>query len=199
MLDSKTDGKGLGFEEYAALLQHAQCVAGAVPQREHHMATVQGFAVRKHHPFDLAFLDEQVGNPALEPHFTAARDDLLAHCGHHTRQAKGADVRLAHEENFCRRTSAHEFMHHLAAVEFRILDLAVEFAVGKQTRATLAKLHVGLRRQRVPLPQRPGVAGATSHVAAAFQHDGFEAQLREQQRGEQPTGTKPHDQRTFFE
>ncbi len=199
MLDAKADGEGLGLEEYAPLLQHAQRVAGAVPQRQHHVATVQRFAVGQHHAFDLAILDEQVGDLALEAHFTAQRDDLLAHRGHHAGQAKGADVRLAHEEDFCRRAGAHELVHHLAAVELRVLDLAVELAVGEQARAALAKLHIGFGRQRVLLPQRPGVAGATAHVAAAFQHDGLEAHLRQQQRREQAAGTKAHDQRTFLE
>ena len=32
----------------------------------------------------------------VETHFTAERDDLRAHGGHHTGQTKGADVRLVH-------------------------------------------------------------------------------------------------------
>ena len=36
-----------------------------------------------------------------------------------------------------------------------------------------------------------------AHVAAALEHDGFEAHLREQQRGKQPAGTETDDERAF--
>ena len=85
-------------------------------------------------------------------------------------------------------------MHHLAAVELRILDLAVELAVGEQARPALAELHVGFGREDVLAPQRPGVLRAPAHVAAAFEHDGLEAHLRQQQRGKQPAGTESDDE-----
>ena len=98
-------------------------------------------------PSTWPVLDEQVGDPALEAHLAAERDDLLAHRRDDAGEAEGADVRLADVEDLRRRAGAHEFVHHLAAVELRILDLAVELAVGEQARAALAELHVGLRRQ----------------------------------------------------
>ncbi len=89
-----------------------------------------------------------------------------------------------------RRAGAHELVHHLAAVELRILDLAVELAVGEQARPALAKLHVGFGRQDLLAPQRPGVLRSAPHIAAALEHDGLEPHLREQQRGKQPAGTE---------
>ena len=47
MFDTKADGKGFGLEEYAPLLQHAQRIAGAVPEREHDVTAVQRLAARK--------------------------------------------------------------------------------------------------------------------------------------------------------
>ena len=151
------------------------------------------------HAFDLAVVDQQVRDLALEAHFAAERDDLRAHLLDDAGEAEGADVRLADVEDFLRRAGAHELVHHLAAVELRILDLAVELAVGEQARPALAELHVGFRRQDVLAPQRPGVLRAPAHVAAALQHDGLEAHLREQQRGEQAAGTEADDQRPFLQ
>src|SRR6185312_7155795 len=145
MLDTQTDGKGFGFEMDAPVLEHAEGVAGAVPQSEHYVAAVQGLSARKHHTFYPSPFDDQVGNPALEAYFATQRDDLFAHLRYDARQAKRADVRLADIKNFRRCTGAHELPHHLAAVEFRVFYLAVELAIGEQARAALAKLDVGFR------------------------------------------------------
>ena len=195
MLDAKTDREWFGLEEHAAPLQHAQRVARAVPQREHHVAAAQRLTVLEQRPFDLALVDQQIGDPALEAHLAAERDDLRAHLLDDAGEAEGADVRLADEQDFLGRAGAHELVHHLAAVEFWILDLAVELAVGEQARPTLAELHVGLGRQDLLAPQRPGVLGSASHVAAALEHDGLESHLRQQQRGEQTAGAEADDQR----
>ena len=146
MLDAKADGEGLGFEEHAAPLEHAEGVARAVAQRQHHVAAAQSCSpLASTTPSMLAVLDQQVGDLALEAHLAAERDDLLAHRRHHAGEAEGADMRLADVEDLRRRAGAHELVHHLAAVELRILDLAVELAVGEQPRAALAELHVGFR------------------------------------------------------
>ena len=104
-------------------------------------------------------------------------------------------MRLADVHDLFRRAGADEFVHHLAGVELRILDLAVELAVGEQTGTAFAELHVGFRRQGLLAPQRPGVLGAAAHILAALQHDGLEAHLCQQQRGEQPTGAEAYHQR----
>jgi len=46
-------------------------------------------------------------------------------------------------------------------------------------------------------PQAPGVLGALAHRLAALQHDGFEAHLRQSQRGEQAAGTQTHHHRAL--
>src|SRR6185312_15311815 len=183
----------------APVLEHAEGVAGAVPQSEHYVAAVQGLSARKHHTFYPSPFDDQVGNPALEAYFATQRDDLFAHLRYAARQAKRADVRLADLKNFRRCTGAHELPHHLAAVEFRVFYLAVELAIGEHARAALAKLDVGFRCQRVFPPERPGVACPASYITAAFQYDGPEAHLREQERREESAGAEPDDQRPLLE
>src|SRR5262249_400362 len=152
MLDTEADGEGLRLEMNATLLQHAQRIAGAVSEREHDVATSQSLAVLEQHAFQLACLDQQIGHLALEAHFTAQRNDFLAHLPHHARETKGADVRLADEENLGRRAGAHELVEYFPSVKLRVLDLAVELAIGEQTRTALAELNVGLRRQGVLPP-----------------------------------------------
>ena len=77
----------------------------------------------------------------------------------------------------------------------RVLDLAVELAIREEPRAALAELHVRLRGQRALAPQPPRVLGAAADIAAALEHDGSIALLREHQRREQPTGTEADHER----
>ena len=197
VFDAEADGEGLGLDVHALAVQHAEGVARAVTQGEHHMAAMQGLATGEHHAFELAVVDHQVGHLALEADFAAEGDDLFAHGGDHAGQAEGADVRLADVEDLFRRAGADEFVHHLAGVELRILDLAVELAVGKQPRTAFTELHVGFGAQHLLAPQRPGVLGAAAHVLAALEHDGLEAHLGQQQGGEQAAGTETHHQRAL--
>ncbi|MCY1344625.1 hypothetical protein D9M69_306640 [compost metagenome] len=197
VLDTKAHGEGLGLDEHALAVQHAEGVARAVAQREHHMAAVDGFATGQHHALELAVVDQQVSDLVLEAHLSTEGDDLLAHGGDHAGEAEGADVRLADVHDLFRRAGADEFVHHLAAVEPGVLDLAVELAVGEQAGTALAELHVGFRCQDLLAPQRPGVLGAPAHILAALQHDGLEAHLREQQRGEQAAGAEADDHWTL--
>ena len=141
----------------------------------------------------LAALDQHVGDLAFETHLAAERDDFRAHLLDDAGEPERADVRLADEEDLGRRTGAHELVHHLAAVELRILDLAVELAIGEEPRPALAELHVGFGRQHVLAPQRPGVLRAAPHITAALEHDGLEPHLREQQRGKQTAGAEADD------
>ena len=46
----------------------------------------------------------------------------------------------------------HEFVQHFAAQMARILDLAVELAVGECARATFAELHIGFRVKHILAP-----------------------------------------------
>ena len=151
----------------------------------------------QHHAFELAIVDHEIGHFALEAHFAAEGDDFLAHGRDHTGEPEGADVRLAHIHDLGRCAGTNELVHNLARVELGVLYLAVELAVGEQPGAALAELHVGFRRQDLLAPQRPGVLGTAAHILAALEHDGFEAHLCEQQRGEQSAGAEAHHQRAL--
>src|SRR5690606_24369170 len=194
VLDAKAHGKGLGFHEYAPSVQHAEGIAGAMTQRHYHVAAAQGFAVLQHHTFELVIVDHKIGHLAFETHLAAQGNDLLAHGRHHASEAEGADVRFADVDDLLRRAGPNELLSHLAGVELRILDLAVELAVGEQAGPAFTELHVGFGVQDLLAPQRPGVLGAAAHVLAALQHDGLEAHLRQQQRRKQPARAKPNDQ-----
>jgi hypothetical protein len=126
-------------------------------------------------------LDQHVGHALLETDLTAERDDLLAQPLYDLHQLEGADVRVRHVQDLGRRAGVDELLHHLAAQVARILDLAVELAVGEGAGAAFAELHVRFRVEHVLAPQAPGVLGPFAHVLAALQHDGVQAHLRQQQ------------------
>ena len=104
-------------------------------------------------------------------------------------------VRLV--ENLGRRTGLYKFLHDLAAQKARVLDLAVELAIGERARAALAELHVALGVERLLAPQTPGVLGALAHGFATFQHDGLEPHLRQHQCGKHAAGAKAHHDRAL--
>ncbi|MNI32593.1 hypothetical protein D3C73_865120 [compost metagenome] len=143
----------------------------------------------------LAVFDQYVGDALLEAHFTAEGANLLTHVFHDTGQSERADVRFADIEDFFRRAGLDELVQDFAANEFRVLDLAVELAVGEGPRAAFAELHVGLGVEHAFSPQAPGVFGALTHFGAAFEDDRLEAHLCEQQPGENPARTEPDDDR----
>ncbi|MNL37114.1 hypothetical protein D3C87_1592380 [compost metagenome] len=105
-------------------------------------------------------------------------------------------MRLADVEDFFRGTGLDEFVQDFTAEEFRVLDLAVELAVGECPRAAFAELHVGFRVEHAFAPQAPGVLGALAYFGAAFEDDRLEAHLRQQQPGENPARTEADDDRT---
>jgi hypothetical protein len=88
-------------------------------------------------------------------------------------------VRFADVEDFRRRARLDELFQHLAAVKLRVLDLAVQLAVGEGAGAAFAELDVRFRVQRVLAPQAPGVLGAFAHGLAALEDDWLEAHLGE--------------------
>src|SRR5450432_2659855 len=163
-----------------SLLEHAKYVARAVSGRKYYVAAAQSLAVRKRYALDLARFEQEIGDFALEAHFAAERADLLAHSRYDASESERSDVWLADIEDFRRRSSTHEFMHYLAAIELWIFDLAVELSVRKESRAALAELYIGFGREMVLPPQRPRVMRSAANVPSAFQHDGLEPHLCEQ-------------------
>jgi len=154
------------------------------------LARLAGGLIEHGEAAKLAVLDLHVGHALIEADLAAQRHDLLADVLDHLHQLEGADVRMRDVEDLGRRAGLHELFHHLAAEEARVLDLAVELAVGESAGTAFAELHVRLGVEHALAPQAPGVAGALAHGLAAFEHDGPEAHLREHQRREDAAGAE---------
>ncbi|KPY81638.1 hypothetical protein ALO94_200408 [Pseudomonas syringae pv. spinaceae] len=197
VLDAKTHRERLGFHEHATAVQHTESVTGAVAQRQDDVPGLDLFTAVELDAQQLAVLDHQVGHALLKAHFAAQRFDLVTHVFNHTGQAERADVRFADVENFFRRARFHELVQHLAADEFRVLDLAVKLAVGERTGTAFTELHVGLGVEHVLAPQRPRVLGALAHFGAALEDDRLEAHLRQQQPGKNAARPEAHHYRAL--
>ena len=198
VFDAEPHREGLGLHEHALGVEHAEGVAGAVAQGQDHMARFQLLAAFQDYAGQLLALGEQVGDLLLEAHLAAQVDDLLAHLLDHAGQAEGADVRLVDVEDFFRRTGLDELFQDLAAMVLRVLDLAVQLAVGEGPGAAFAELHVGFGVEHALAPQAPGVLGALAHFLAAFEHDRLEAHLCQQQAGEDAARAEAHHDRSFL-
>lgn len=168
MLDAKTQRERLGFDKDAAIVQHLEGVARAVAHGQHHVVTLQRFAVRQLQRAHLALIDLDVVDPRFETHFTTQFVDGRTHLFHHADEAERADVRPAQIQDVVRRTGLDEFVQHLAAIVVRILDLAVQLAVGERPGPAFAELHVGFGVEHALAPQAEGVLGAFAHGLAAF-------------------------------
>ena len=79
VLNTKTDGKGLGLDVHLTLMQHAEGITCAVSQREYDMATQQLAAIRQGHTLDFAILQQQVSDFGLKPNLAPHINDALTH------------------------------------------------------------------------------------------------------------------------
>src|SRR4051812_45481289 len=94
-------------------------------------------AVGQHHTLDLPGpillrRNRKIDDLALETIFAAELLDGRANSFHDGHQPEGADMRLGDVKYFRWRARLDEFAQHLAAVVMRVLDLAVELAIGKR-------------------------------------------------------------------
>ena len=167
------------------------------------MAAGDEFAAGQFDAGDLAALlvalATETFDLARKTDFSAQGKNAGAHVLDHLDQAESADVRLAQVENFFRRAGAYEFLHDLASQVARVLDLAVELAVGKRAGAAFAELDVGFRIQHLLAPQSPGVLGPFAHGLAAFENDRAKAHLCQNQSGHQSARAEADDDRAFAE
>ena len=197
MLDAKTNGKRLGLQIHAALVQHVKRVARAMPHRQHDMPRRDVLSARQHHTQHLPAVDIEIADAAVKTYLATEGFNGRAQLLHHPHQPEGADVRLVEVENFRRRTGLNEFSKHLASVILGVLDLAVQLAIGKRAGTALAELHVGFRIEFAPAPQAEGVPGALTHRFAALQDDRTQAHLRQDQTGEEAAGSGADHHRTL--
>src|ERR1044072_4571218 len=190
MLDAHAYRERLRLDHDAARVQYLESVARAVADREHHVIGRHMRPVGQHHAADAAMalraFDIEIVDAAAEAIFAAERLDLLAQAFDDRHQPEGPDVRLGDIQNLFRSAGLDEFGQHLAASVLRVLDLAVQLAVGERAGAALTELHVRFRIEHGLAPQAPGVLGALAHDFAAFQDDRAKARLGKHQRGEEP-------------
>ena len=103
-------------------------------------------------------------DPRAEPVFAAQRLDRRAHALHHRHQPERADMRLAHVQDLRRRAGLRRTRSAPCGPRWRrVLDLAVQLAVGERAGAALAELHVaipGRARRAATGPRCPSCARA---------------------------------------
>ena len=193
VLDPHADRKRLGLDMDAAVVQHLECVARTMPDREHdvgglhHLTGLQHKAAEPPTAISRDF-DEQIVDPMLPAIFTTKLLNGGAHMLHHRNQTEGADMGMRLGQYFGRGAGSHEFGQHLATQETRILDLAPQFAVGKGARSPFPELHVRFRIEHAAPPQPPGILGPFAYHLAAIKDDRAEAHLREYQARKQSAG-----------
>ncbi|MNF41832.1 hypothetical protein D3C84_228700 [compost metagenome] len=178
-------------------MQHAESVTGTVAQRQDHVTRGDLFAVFQDHTVQLTLIDQQVGDLLLETDFTAQCLNFVTHGLDHAGQAEGADVRLADVEDFLRGAGLDEFGQDLAAMVLRVLDLAVQLAVGESPGTAFTELHVRFGVEHVLAPQAPGVLGALANFGAALENDRLEAHLCQQQAGKNAARAETDHYRAF--
>ena len=86
-------------------------------------------------------------------------------------------MRFAHIQNLRWRAGFNELGEYLMAIMLRVLDLAVQFAIGEGASAAFTKLHIGFGIELVLAPQCEGVLGTLAHFLTTLQNDGFKAHL----------------------
>ena len=197
MLDAEADRERLGFDVDAAVVQHLERVARAVADRQH---DVVGFAAARRWPactprirpssisMSATRLSKRISPPSASMVARIVSTMLT--------RRKVPMCGLADVEDLVRRAGLDELGQHLAAVVLRVLDLAVELAVGEGAGAAFAELHVGLRVQHALAPEAERVLGALAHDLAALEDDRAEAHLRQDQAGEQAARPDADDDRT---
>ena len=197
MLDAKSNRERLGLDEHAASMQHFEGVARAVADGEHEVVGGDPFAAGKNNPAHARsalaigrrkLLEFDVVDARFEADLAAEGDDLRAHLLDHAHQSESSDVRLVDEHDLFRRAGLDELVEHFAAVVPRILDLAVEFAVGKCSRAAFAELRVRLGIEHSLAPHEECVLGALAHSLTALEDQWTEPGLREDESREKSGG-----------
>ena len=124
VLDAEADRERLGFDEHAARVQHAEGVARAVAERQHHVVGAHRSPSASTTPrtwrvavgsISMCTSSTRCGKRISPPSASMVARMLFDH----RHQAERADVRLADVEDFFRRAGLDELVQHLAA-EWRL-------------------------------------------------------------------------------
>jgi hypothetical protein len=142
---------------------------------------------------DLAIDYVDVGDAALVADFAAELGDGGAQVLDDFGEAVGADVGFVDVEDFGGGSGLDEFGEDFAALAIAVFDATVEFAVGEGACSAFAILGVGFGVEFGFAPEAEGVAGAIDDGFAAFEEDGAEAHLGEDEGGEGAAGAVADD------
>ena len=194
VLDAYAHGKRLRLHRNALCVQHFECVARAVADREDDLLcrerVVHAGAAHGQRR-DVSVLRGQPGHPVTEAHLAAARDDLVPEALHDLDEHVRADVGLGVIGDVLRRAVRRKLREHEA--DARVVRAGVELAVGECARAALAELHVALGVERAARAKRGDLCAARPGVRSALEYDGVCARARKQERGKHPRRAEAHD------
>src|ERR1700733_5929596 len=128
----------------AAAVQHGECVARAVADRQDDVVGVDLFPAGEGQATDMAMpVKLDVLDACREAVFATERFDLRADAFDYRDQPERADMRLAGCEDFLRCAGRDELSQQLAGEMARVLDAGIQLAVGECACATLPELDVG--------------------------------------------------------
>ena len=70
----------LGFHRYPAPLEHGIDIPGRMSGSKKHRAVKFTAISRNHTAYTTMFVENQIGNPGIEMHFSAMIENRIAHC-----------------------------------------------------------------------------------------------------------------------
>jgi hypothetical protein len=111
VLDPDTDRKRLGLDEDSGSMDHRKRFTGAVTDRQHKVAGLDGVAIGQTNTANLAVcIQEHRIHAGLKVNLTAQSNDLLPQMPHHFDQAVCANVRAGLEQDVFGCASGNEFV-----------------------------------------------------------------------------------------
>ena len=186
MLEPHAHGQAFHLERATRGVQVAVNVARGMPRGQYHRTPVfAAVACRnaKHATFGIGY---QTVGARLEMHLAATGQYGVAHVLDNARQAVGADMRMCVAQYPAVRAVLAEYAENAAHVA-AFLAVGVELAVGISPRASLAERIIAFGVYFLLLWYEGNVALTVAHVLSPLEHHGFQSQLDEPQRREQPS------------
>ena len=197
MLDPNADGQRFRLHGHTLGMQRGEGIARAVADRENDLRGGEDFPAGQPgsgHPAEI--IQDQFLKAGFKSHLATELNDFLAQMTHHFDQPVGADVGPRLDQNVLGGTGHHHFLQNPGDAVFAILDLRVELAVGKCSRAPFPELHIGVRLQSgSPPPETRDIPGARPGGFAALDQNRPPSCTRQQQPAEQSAGPGANDHR----
>ena len=191
MLDAHPHGEGFGLQPDAPAMKQFVDVPGRMSRGQHHGGPFDERRAAPHADHTAA-LDFQIGHPAAEHDLASGLNDRPADIADDARQAVGTDVRMGLVEDLGTGAVEYERAERLVVIA-ALLAACEQLSVGEGSGAALPEgvIRIGIDGPvavdlgDVDLPGRD--------IAPPFEHHGPQPQLDQPQRGEQPRGSRSHD------